>query len=325
VPPFWISIAVLSLVQGAVVALPRALAAPPELPSRAASDSEAARAQLPRSAAMLARLKARGWAAIPPASVIAFVLIARAAEHASAQALTYLALVAVPLLAMLALRWCAPHAPRAILAGPLALFALAWVDRGGLAGESAALVLSALSCVALGMLLAWVTPPRWLAAGIVAMAVADTALVVADLLQKPNNALNAAHPAAGLPRLQSAVFGHAVMGYGDLFVAALLGALLARVSGAAIQRRAALLTALLALCFDLLFLLVDELPATVPVALTLLLLVAQPRLRAVRGQPAGAAPDPARSRRPRWALPGASAQARDPAAQARCDRRQAAR
>ena len=46
------------------------------------------------------------------------------------------------------------------------------------------------------MLLAWVTPPRWLAAGIVAMAAADTALVVSDLLQKPNNALNAAHPAA---------------------------------------------------------------------------------------------------------------------------------
>ena len=34
---------------------------------------------------------------------------------------------------------------------------------------------------------------------------ADTALVVSDLLQRPNNALNAAHPVAGLPRLQSAV------------------------------------------------------------------------------------------------------------------------
>ena len=90
-------------------------------------------------------------------------------------------------------------------------------------GDGAALALSAFSCVALGVLLAAVTPPRWLAAGIVAMAVADTALVVSDLLQRPNNALNAAHPPAGLPQLQSAVFGSAVMGYGDLFVAGALG------------------------------------------------------------------------------------------------------
>ena len=32
------------------------------------------------------------------------------------------------------------------------------------------------------------------------MAVADTALVVSELLQHPNDALNAAHPAAGLPQ-----------------------------------------------------------------------------------------------------------------------------
>jgi hypothetical protein len=136
-----------------------------------------------------------------------------------------------------------------------------------------------------------------LAAGIVAMALADTALVLSDLLQKPNNALNAAHPAAGLPRLQSAAFGHAVMGYGDLFIAAVLGALLALWAGPVLQRRAALLAALLALCFDLLFLLVDELPATVPVALTLLLLAARRRLGAPRrGARARVAQEPPRRR-----------------------------
>ena len=132
----------------------------------------------------------------------------------------------------------------------------------------------------LGVLLAAVTPPRWLAAGIVAMAVADTALVVSEQLQRPNNALNAAHPAAGLPRLQSAVLGSAAMGYGDLFVAGALGALLAVTVGTvAAAARAALLTALLALGFDLLFFLVNELPATVPVALTLLILLAARRWR----------------------------------------------
>jgi hypothetical protein len=248
--PFWTSIALLSLAQGAVVAAPRAPGTP-----------------------RLAALRGRRWAAVPPVSVIGFVLLARAAERASAQGLTYLALCAVPVLAVLALGWLSRGArpARALLVLPL--FALAWVDRGGLAGEGAALVLSALSCVALGVFLAALTPPRWLAAGIVAMAVADTALVVSDLLQRPNDALNAAHPAAGLPRLQSAVLGSAAMGYGDLFVAGALGGLLAVTAGRSLQLRAAILTALLALAFDLLFFLVDELPATVPVALTLILLV----------------------------------------------------
>ncbi len=260
--PFWLSIAVLSLAQGALVAVPGVLAW-----------------RLP------AHLRGRRWAVIPPLSVIAFVFGARAAEHASAQALTYLALGAVPLLAALALAlllWDTGPARRTRVArGLLALplFALAWADRGGLAGEGAALVLSALSCAALGVLLATVTPPRWLAAGIVAMAIADTALVVSDLLQRPNNALNAAHPAANLPQLQSAVFGSAVMGYGDLFIAGVLGGLLAATVGRSLQLRAAALTASLALGFDLLFFLVDELPATVPVALALIATVLMRRSR----------------------------------------------
>ncbi len=256
--PFWLSIAVLSLAQGALVAVPRAW-----------------------DPGKLSRLRGRRWALVPPASVIGFVLVARLAEQASAEGLTYLALLAVPILAVLALGWLAwdadpPRPLRALLAVP-ALFALAWADRGGLAGDAAALCLSALSCAALGALLAAVTPPRWLAAGIVAMAVADIALVVSDLLQKPNNALNAARPAAGLPQLQSAAFGSAVMGYGDLFVAGVLGALLASTIGRRWQLGGAALAASLALAFDLLFFFVDELPATVPVALTLLVLIARRR------------------------------------------------
>jgi hypothetical protein len=250
VVPFWISIALLSIAQGAVVALPRALTAP-----------------------ALGGLRGRRWAIIPPLSVIGFVLIARAAEHASAQGLTYLALCSVPPLAAIALGWLSRGARPRVALLVLPLFALAWADRGGLAGQAAALALSALSCVTLGVLLAAMTPPRWLAAGIVAMAIADTVLVVSDLLRRPSNALNAAHPAAGLPRLQSAELGSAVMGYGDLFVAALLGALLAVAAGPAMQLLGAALTAALALCFDLLFFFVNELPATVPVALALALLI----------------------------------------------------
>ena len=280
--PFWISIALLSLAQGLLVAVPGALAGGPP-----------------------ARLRSRRWAAIPPLSVIAFVFIARAAERASAQGLTYLALGAVPVLAALALGWLSRRARprRALLVLPL--FALAWVDRGGLAGEGAALVLSALSCVALGVLLATLTPPRWLGAGIVTMAVADTALVISDLLQRPNNTLNSAHPVAGLPRLQSAVFGSAVMGYGDLFIAGVLGGLLAATIGRSWQLRGAALAAILALGFDLLFFLVDELPATVPVALALILIVLGRRRGSLRWRRAPVVRPRAAAEAPRPRAPAA--------------------
>jgi len=261
--PFWVSIAGLSLLQGAIVALPARLEAP-----------------------VLQRLRTGGWAFVLPASVLGFVAIAAAAERASAQGLTYLALVAVPPLAALALG-ALGHGSRpaaALLVGPL--FALAWADRGGLAGNLAASLLSALSCVALGAMLGALTPPRWLGGGIIAMALADSALVISDLLQRPNNALNAAHPAAGLPQLQSAVFGDAVMGYGDLFIAGVLGGLLA--ANMRSQLGAGLLAATLAIAFDLLFFLVNELPATVPVALTLIALELRRRRRGAR-RPSAAA------------------------------------
>ncbi len=117
------------------------------------------------------------------------------------------------------------------------------------------------------------------------MALADTALVVSDLLQRPNNALNAAHPAAGLPRLQSAVFGSAVMGYGDLFVAGVLGGSARERDGSALAAARRGAHGGLALGLDLLFFFVDELPATVPVALTLLVLMALRRRPALTTAP----------------------------------------
>jgi len=122
--------------------------------------------------------------------------------------------------------------------------------------------------------------------------------VIADLLQRPNSALNAAHPAAGLPRLQSAVLGSAVMGYGDLFIAGALGGLLAASWGRSAQLRGAALTVVFALAFDLLFFFLDELPATVPVAAALLVLMLRRRrsarspLPAPEGRPLASAAAP---------------------------------
>ena len=105
------------------------------------------------------------------------------------------------------------------------------------------------------------------------MAAVDSALVVSDLLAAPNGALDRAAPIAHLPALQRVVFASATMGYGDLFAAALLGALLASLP--ALARRGVAITALIGLAMDLLFLVVHELPATVPVALALLAIEAR--------------------------------------------------
>jgi len=243
--PFALSISVLSLVQALVVAAPRPAVSP-----------------------LLAGLRSRSWALVLPLS-IAVVVAAIALESAVASFLTYLALVAVPPLAALALAAIVRggRPPLALLVIPL--FALAWAAKGSLSGQTAGLALSALACVSLGWLLACVVPARWLKLGIYAMAAIDAWLVGSNLLQEPNAVLNAASP-GGLPRLQFVAFGSAVMGFGDIFLAAVLGALLA--ADRRLQLTGAALTAVLCLGFDLLFFAVDQLPATVPIALALAVL-----------------------------------------------------
>jgi hypothetical protein len=259
----------------------------------------------------LRRLRGRGWALVPLVSIVGVIFLIRY-QSSSASWLTYLALVAVPLLAAAALAWSARGGRwwLALLAIPL--FIGVWRTPSSLLGEACGSLLDALSCVTLGVLLAAVAPSRWLKLGIIAMAAADAWLVASDLLQAPNNALDVARPAAGLPQLQSETFGSVSMGYGDLFIAGVLGALLARQGGR--QRAAALMTLVLAGAFDVLFLILDELPATVPVALALILLETWNRLerrrerrRATLVQAPGLGPpllsDRRRRRRPGAATP----------------------
>jgi len=256
--PFAVSIALLGLVQAGLVALP----APQPQPS------------------LVERLKSPWWALIPALSIVV-VIAAIEASSAAADALTYTALIAVPPLGAYAFAsltrvrfgWLAS----ASVAG--ALFVLAWASPQSLAGEAAATALSGLACVTLGWLLVCGVPARWLRLGVYAMAAIDAVYVTANLLQEPNAVLNAAAPAAGLPQLQAVHFGSAQMGFGDLFVAALVGCLLAAEDAASpvrpgqVNRQlfAAGLVAVLALVFDLLFFAVDTLPATVPVAVALAL------------------------------------------------------
>jgi hypothetical protein len=256
VPSFAISIVFLSLVQAALIAVPG----------------------LPPSG-LLDRMRSRWWALVPPASIVVVIALVGAYAN-SADALSYLALVAVPPLAALALGALMRRARPPLALAVLPLFALAWGFKGSLTGETAALALSALACVTLGVVLAAVVAPRWLRWGVYAMAAVDTVLVVTDLLQGPNSTLVAAGPPAGLPQLQAVYFGSATMGFGDLFIAATVGALLA--SQRRTQVEAAVLAAILALGFDLLFFAVDLLPTTVPIAVTLALLQARDRRRTPR-------------------------------------------
>jgi hypothetical protein len=251
--PFWLSIGVLSLVQAALVAAPK-----------------------PPSLTLLRRLRSNWWALVLPLSIVV-VISAIALESASARFLTYLALVAVPPLAAAALGWLMRGARPAFALAMVPLFALAWAAEGSLSGETAALAITALACVSLGWLVACVVPGRWLELGIYVMAAIDAYLIASDLLQGPNAVLNAAAPAADLPRLQLASFGSAVMGFGDLFIAATLGALLA--SDRRLQLQGAALAAVICTVWDLLFFFIDQTPATVPIALTLATVQLTQRLR----------------------------------------------
>jgi hypothetical protein len=256
-PSFAVSIGLLGLLQAALVALPGPL---PGLP--------------------LKGVRSSWWAVVPALSIVVVIAVIEL-DSDSATALAYLALVAVPPLAALALGTLVRGARPALALVTLPLFALAWASSGSLVGETAAAALSALGCVGLGWLLVSVAPAAWLKLSIYAMAAIDVWFVSAQLLQEPNAVLSAADP-GGLPRLQVVEFGSARMGFGDIFVAALVGCLLAtpvdgpethayRGKSAHQQLRAAVLVAILALAFDLLFFAVDTLPATVPVALALAL------------------------------------------------------
>jgi hypothetical protein len=264
-PSFAVSISILGLVQAALVALP----APRPLP------------------AWLGWARSPWWALVPALSIAAVIAVIEL-DSDSATWLSYLALVTVPPLAAYALgalihgsntltsSFFADRATKDEVSGwglpvgvAAALFALAWAARGSLGGETAAMVLSGLACITLGWLLVSIVPALWLRLGIYAMAALDTWFVASDLLQGPNAVLSTASPAGDLPRLQAVHFGSAQMGFGDLFIAALVGCLLARTRSRQLQTAA--FVAVLALAFDLLFFAVDELPATVPVAVALFL------------------------------------------------------
>jgi hypothetical protein len=217
--------------------------------------------------AFLLRLAGRGWALVAPLSVVVSV-VAIAAATASADVLTWIAFLLVPVGCALALGWAA-HGARpwlAIAIVPLLAAALAGPDDA--LGRAARLLMIVGSCVTVGRLLAGGAPLLYLKLGVMAMAVIDAVFIFGDLWGEQNAAFNAAVPAEGLPRLQVADVGDVSTDYGDYFVAGLVGGILAA------ERRpqavAAVATLAAAQAWNQLFLVVDSLPGTVPPAVVML-------------------------------------------------------
>ncbi|MDP9344364.1 MAG: hypothetical protein M3P44_01325, partial [Actinomycetota bacterium] len=141
------------------------------------------------------------------------------------------------------------------------------------------------STVTVGRLLAGAAPLSLLEAGVYAMAAVDAYLVFSNRLQAPNAVLVAAEPGLGLPRLQSASFGGAGLGYGDFFAAGVAGGILAARCAPQLLAGGALIV--VSLAWDQLFLVYDVLPATIPPALVLL---GADMLRRRRSRPSGRGP-----------------------------------
>ena len=233
--------------------------------------------------AFLSFLTGRGWAFVAPLSVVGTV-VAITLASASADVLTWIALLLVPPGCALALGWAAHGARPWLALLTLPLLAAAFAAPDDPLGRVARLALIVASCVTVGRLLSGAAPLTLLKAGVVAMATVDAVFIFGDLFGEENAQFNAAVPAEGLPRLQVAHIGDVSTDYGDYFVSGLVGGILA--VERCPQALAGVATFVALQAFNQLFLVVDSLPGTVPPALVMLAATALARRRQVRGAPA---------------------------------------
>jgi hypothetical protein len=241
----------------------------------------------------LDRYRGNAWALVLPVSIVA-VVGGISLAPGTADVLTWIALIGVPIGAALALGWAARGSRPALALIAAGLLALAWAAPDDWPGQLARTALVAGSAITLGRLLAGAAPLSWLKAGVYAMAILDAYLVFSGNLEHPNSILVAAAPGPNLPQLQSGAFGSFSIGYGDFLSAAVVGGILAAERGPQLAAAAAML--IIALLWDQLFLVYDVLPATIPPALALLgaeLVGGRPRLFAGR-RPLRGLVDPAR-------------------------------
>jgi hypothetical protein len=202
---------------------------------------------------LLPRTRARGdrliWAVAPALALAVGIAVLRLFAGGP-HALALLGAVATPALAG-AGRVKAPVA--------LTLWLIAWLASGRLA-QAAAVALVALAAPTIAEVAARVAPRRALALGLVLLAILDVVLVWGTPQVEPaSQALHAAPLPAGIPALQDATFGGAMMGWLDFVAPALLGVVVLH------RLRASVVTGLAAGAWALLLFVTGTIPATVPV------------------------------------------------------------
>ncbi len=228
---------------------------------------QAAIIPLVRDPATLPRIPRHPLVGLAPLIAIGGGVVVLGAVPGAVTVVTAVAAFAVPPLALFA----AIHVRRAIV--PLALLSpvlwlLVWrlptTPWTQLSGD----VLILLAAVSLGRLTGWVAPRPALVSGVLIATIVDVWQVVTTQVQPVSTALAAAVPPRGLPSLQQLEMAGASMGWGDAYLAALVGAIVAASLRATLV--ATIVTAVAGLAFGLLFNVLDLLPATVPVAVGLI-------------------------------------------------------
>ena len=205
--------------------------------------------------------RARRWALALVAPPLIFVaMVALLSNHPDAASVVLqVATVGVPALAAIATKDLSRRGWPAIVATLLGA-ALIWSDE--LAGQVATLALLVLSCVAIGSLVPRLGHPAALAAGAAALAASDVILVLLGPVGTASNAM-ASVRLGHLPSFGEAVVGNVHMGYGDLAIAGIAGAIAARRPGGA--SRVGALTLVLFLAEAAVLAGPTAYPATVPV------------------------------------------------------------
>jgi hypothetical protein len=223
---------------------------------------QAAVVLLPRPSPVLLRSR---WLGLIPLLAIGGVVLVMGSDPSLAQDATDLAAIATPILACAGIvafrvRWLAVAAPVA--------YVVAWRSTGRPADVATDLLIAG-ACATLAWLTGMVAPRGALSVGIVVAAVVDCyQVLVTKQVQPVAQALGRAVPVHHLPRLQEAVFGGATMGWGDVYLAALLGVVLA-LSTRRIRLEAAAVVFVAGVLMGFAFDVLDTLPATVPVATAL--------------------------------------------------------
>jgi hypothetical protein len=233
----------LATIQGAIVALPH-----------------------PAALQRLGRLRSPAWALVAPGSILVGTFGVLALPLV-ASGLVLLAAIATPVLAAIAMMCVVHGRQRSLLLVPLALGVVAAAGSGW-PRELAASLLTALGCLTLGAAFVRLTPARWLYLGVLTMAAVDVLLLAVGVGQPAAALLREALGSTVQPGFDHAELGRFRLDYPDLVLAAVLGA---TVAGRAIQAPAALLVAVSVAAYGVLFAFADMLPATVPLALVLVL------------------------------------------------------